>query len=191
LKQGNGIFRLAQALTKSPVVEFFCKLTKQLKVLAGGFFWYNQGKHQIYRLVVNGIEVHALAKGNEQANNVFQAFQAAMGDGDALADSGGPQALTGNQIAEYLSVAQGGVVQVNLPCNKLKNPLLAGRWHVAKRQFRGKDGLYSQGCLAHGSTVLPVKKRLRHGAMPQRVKRLRVVSGVSDRAYGILAFLCA
>src|SRR5690606_24152359 len=127
--------------------ELLGKLAQQFQVLAGGFFGYHQSKNEIYRLVVDGIEVNRLRECHEHANDPVQTLQPAMGNGNAFTNTRAAQAFPGNQVVEDVCIAQSFILLVNLLSDKLQNPFLAGCRNSAQRELRSQNVVDSQGCV--------------------------------------------
>src|ERR1044071_5037245 len=86
---GRGEHRFAQG----PVAEHLRQLREDLQVLLGGLLRHEQDEGEAHRLAVGGLERHRLREAHEGAERLFQALDAAVRDGDALAESGRAQLL--------------------------------------------------------------------------------------------------
>ncbi len=101
-------------------------------MLLGRLFGNEEKKQQPNRFSIGRIKGHRLRQSDQCGNRLFQAFDPAVGDGDALAQAGGSQPFSGKQRIEYFYSRNALIVL------KEKPRLL-------------KDALFTAGFLANGN----------------------------------------
>src|SRR5262245_30082145 len=94
---GRGEHRLAQR----PVAEHLRQLREDLQVLLGGLLRYQQDEGERHRLAVGRFEGHWLGEAHEGAERLLQPLDAAVRDGDALAEAGRAELLAREQAVEH------------------------------------------------------------------------------------------
>src|SRR6185503_7008524 len=122
---GRGVHRLAQRL----VAEHLRQLRKDLQVLLGGLLRHEQHEYQADRIAVRRVERHRLGEAQERAEGVLQALDAAVRDGDALAEAGGAEALAREQAVEH-HAARHRVLVLEQQAGLLEQALLARHLQV-------------------------------------------------------------
>ncbi len=117
------------------VVEHFCDFTQQMQVLLIGMFRHEQGENHLDVLPVGGVERDVSRDPDERAQGVPQPFQAAMGQRETVAESGGSQFFTIEQRVEDLA-ARNLVVVFEKDSDLLEQAFFAGdvepQQHVAR-----------------------------------------------------------
>ena len=149
----RGIRGAVQGLAELAVAEHLRELGEPLQVGFVGLLGYQQHEQHVDRTPVGRVELHRGGQAQEGAGGVLEPLDAAVRDGDALAQPGRAEALAGEQAVEY-GAAGDALVVLEQQAGLLEDALLAARVeidnHVGKRQELGYQA-HSQV----GSRTLP------------------------------------
>ena len=133
----QGIRGVQELLAEGAVAEHLGQLGQQLQVVFVGLFRHQQHEQQGDRASVGRVEGNRLGQADEGAKGILQAFDAAVGNGDALSQSGGAELLPGKQAVEDGASAD-SVVVLEQQARLLESALLAARLesddHIGRRQ---------------------------------------------------------
>lgn len=100
-------------------------------MLLGGLLRDEQGKQQVDRLVVHGIEIHAVIELHESADRGLGPSHATMRQGDTMAEASATQFLSSDQAVEHFFLRELWQTVCNHRAQLLEGPFLAARLYVA------------------------------------------------------------
>jgi hypothetical protein len=108
-------------------------------VLLGGLLRHEQHEDQAHRVAVGCVERHRLRQPHEGAERLLQPLDAAVRDGDTLAQAGRAEALAREQAVEHLA-ARDAVLVLEHQAGLLEQALLA-RQRQVERDAAGRKEL--------------------------------------------------
>src|SRR5690348_2688978 len=115
LEERRGVGRAAHRLAKRAVAEHLRELGEDLQVLLGRLLGHEQHEDQRHRRAVGRIERYRLRQANEGAERFLQSLDAAVRDGDALAEARGAELLAREERFEHLGARDAVVVLEEQP----------------------------------------------------------------------------
>ena len=71
---------------------------------------HQQGKQQVYRLIVRGIEINGFLQREQGAQGLVAVLHPTVGNGDSLAQPGTAELFPADKLGEHFVVGQGGLV---------------------------------------------------------------------------------
>src|SRR5690606_16981560 len=149
LVEAGAVGSLAQAFAHIAAVQHAGDLAEQFKVLIGGGFRDQQDEQQVNRGAVDGVEIDWSIKAQHGADGRRTASEAAVGNGDAVAETGGTEFLPGYQAFEDVLVVEVGKVASDQLGDLFQYAFLAAARHVHEGTAGGQDLLESD----HGGGV--------------------------------------
>src|SRR5574337_1302617 len=102
---GRAVRCAAQGFSEAPLAEHLGKFGKELQMLLVGLLWHQQHEQQADGFAIRGVELHRGGEAEEGAGGLLKTLDAAVGNGDALAQTRGTQAFPGEQAIEHDAAA--------------------------------------------------------------------------------------
>src|SRR5581483_169137 len=125
----------AHGVAQRAIAEHLRELGKDLQVLLGRLFGHEEHEDEGDRRAVGRVERNRLCQTDEGAERLLQPLDAAVRDGDALAEAGRAEPLAGEQTVEY-QAARDAIVILEQQAGLLEQPLLARRRQVDEHMGR-------------------------------------------------------
>src|SRR5262245_15977358 len=141
LVQLRGARGARHGLAQRAVGEHLRQLGKDLQVLLGRLLGNEQHESEADRLSVGRVERHRLRQAEQRAQRLFQALDAAVRDGDALAEAGRAELLAREQAVEHGAAGE-RVVVLEQQTRLLEQELLARCLQVDEHVGRRQDFRY-------------------------------------------------
>ena len=116
----------------------------------GGGLRDQQNEQQVNRCAVDGVEIYGSVQVQQGADRCLTAFEAAMGNGDAVAKTGGTEFFTGNQSLVHILHLQIRHFAADQVGNLFEGFLFTAARRVHEGTAGGQDGFKSN----HGWGVL-------------------------------------
>src|SRR5581483_9556981 len=133
----------------------------------GGVLGNEQHEDERDRLGVGRVEGHRLGESHEGADSLFQSLDASVGDGDAVTEPGGTEALARKQAVEDEG-ARDSLVVLEQQTRLLEHALLAGDVEIENDVGGREEFRYEVHCASR---------------RPARVARLSLVQPKNDACY--------
>src|SRR5688572_3970792 len=137
VKSGR-VGRLQHRLAQRLVAEHLRQLGEDLQVLLGRLLRHQEHEHQAHRVAVGRFERHRLRQADEAAERLFQALDAAVRDGDALAEAGRAELFAREQRVEHQAPGEAVMVLEQQP-GLLEQALLARHLQVGDDVIEGQQ----------------------------------------------------
>src|SRR5678816_4115175 len=138
LVEVGGIGRAQHRFAQRAVAEHLCQLGEDLQVLLGRLLRHQQHEGEAHRLAVGRFERHRLRQAHQGAERLLQTLDAAVRDGDALAEPGRAELLAREQAVEHGAAAD-LVMVLEQQARLLEQALLARRLEVGDDMRRRED----------------------------------------------------
>ena len=136
--QAVRIGRYGEPITKRTLAEHLCELGQELQMFFGRVLGNEQDEDLSDRLAIGRVERNRLPRPHECAQRVREAFDASMGNRDALAEASRAELFSREQAVEYDRARDLRVIFEKL-ADLLEKPLLARGLEVEQDVRFGKE----------------------------------------------------
>src|SRR5690606_24063093 len=177
--QGGGVRSAGERLAQRPVAQQLGELGEDLQVPLGRLLGHEQHEDQRDRLAVRRVEGHGLREPDAGEKRLLEALDAAVRDGDAVAEARRAELLAREQAVEHLASAD-AVLVLEEQARLLEQALLARGLQVENDVAFGQelgDEAHRGACMSGARIIAqpsgrgPARPSARRGLAIGRIRR--------------------